>query len=220
MSLVNDEQLFGSGSTAAVGKEPAQVKRRTQAERSGAARERLVRAAMEVIAEHGLERFTLAEVGERAGNSRALPARYFSNKAGLIRAVVDKVFAARSRPPNGSLGLARLLYHVGARFDGDPLRLKCLVVIEGEALAHDGVRALVAQANAGLASRIERHLVAALAAGEIREDVQPQLQAVLIMSGIHGAVRQWSLDPRAIDLGALRDAFVAALRRSLEVDLA
>jgi AcrR family transcriptional regulator len=41
--------------------------RRTQGERSSTARVRLIDAAIELVAAHGLERFTLADVGERAG---------------------------------------------------------------------------------------------------------------------------------------------------------
>jgi AcrR family transcriptional regulator len=51
----------------------------------------MVRAAIELIAERGLDGLTLQEVGERAGFSRALPAKHFQNKAGLVKAAIAEV---------------------------------------------------------------------------------------------------------------------------------
>ncbi len=61
--------------------------RRTQAERREVAERQLLAAALRLIAEKGVSRTTLAEVGEGAGYSRALPAVYFTDKSGLVRAL-------------------------------------------------------------------------------------------------------------------------------------
>jgi AcrR family transcriptional regulator len=56
-------------------------RRRTQAERRAAARDRLLQAAAELIAECGLPAVTLAQVGERAGYSRGIANHHFGTKS-------------------------------------------------------------------------------------------------------------------------------------------
>lgn len=64
---------------------------RTQAQRRAESEERLLNAAIEILARKGLVGMTLSEVGERAGASRGLPAHYFGNKAGLVQALAKRI---------------------------------------------------------------------------------------------------------------------------------
>src|SRR5690349_12121056 len=65
--------------------------RRSQAERRSEAERALLKAAVRIVAQHGLERFTLADVGEAAGYSRGLPAHYFGSKEGLVGALAAHI---------------------------------------------------------------------------------------------------------------------------------
>jgi hypothetical protein len=69
--------------------------------------------------------------------------------------------------------------------------------------------------NARSAKAFEANLRAAIKAGEARSDIDAKAMGVLILAGLRGAVGQWLLAPADIDLDAARDAFVAALTRSL-----
>ncbi|HET9276064.1 MAG TPA: TetR/AcrR family transcriptional regulator [Gemmatimonadales bacterium] len=60
------------------------------AERS---REQILDAAEQLFAERGYEETSLAEVGRRAGVSRATPGYFFGSKAELHRAVLERCFA-------------------------------------------------------------------------------------------------------------------------------
>ncbi len=51
----------------------------------------LLIAAKEIVAEEGFEALTLKSVSQRAGENKAMVAYYFTNKAGLIAAVLDSV---------------------------------------------------------------------------------------------------------------------------------
>jgi hypothetical protein len=51
--------------------------------------------------------------------------------------------------------------------------------------------------------------------GEIRDDVDPESQAVLILGTLRATVAQWATDPERIGLEALRDSYLSSLRRSL-----
>src|SRR5258706_5773586 len=108
-----------SGSEEAV--TALRAERRSQAERRDEAEQRMLAAAVRLVSERGLERITLAEVGEAAGYSRGLPAHYFGSKGGLIvmlaRNLVEGFGRALGRSEHHPLGLQRLLGIVAFYFD-------------------------------------------------------------------------------------------------------
>lgn len=73
------------------------MKRRTQADRSAAATEKLIAATTALIGEFGVDGFSIADVADRAGVSRGLPGHHFKNKEGLVLAVAERIMKARSR---------------------------------------------------------------------------------------------------------------------------
>ena len=70
---------------------PARGPGRPAGARSGAARESLIDAAHQVMAEQGYPRVTLRQVADRAGVQPALVSYYFGSKQGLLRAVIERV---------------------------------------------------------------------------------------------------------------------------------
>ncbi|MGH6739258.1 MAG: hypothetical protein ACREDY_09560, partial [Bradyrhizobium sp.] len=50
--------------------------------------------------------------------------------------------------------------------------------------------------------------------GDIRADIDAVAEAVAISGAMRGIMSQWLIAPDAIDLDAVRDAYVAGLRRS------
>jgi AcrR family transcriptional regulator len=198
------------------------AERRSQAQRRDEAERRLLSAAVWLVGERGLERITLAEVGEAAGYSRGLPAHYFGGKDGLVVALASHIIEGfgrgverneRHRP-----GLERLLGLVAFYLDSagkEPAMVRALFVLLGEGLSNGLVTERLAQLNARSAKSFEVNLRAGVAAGEVRADVDATSQAILILAGLRGAVGLWLLAPDAVDLRAVRDAFVVSLRRSL-----
>lgn len=94
----------------------APVARRRDAVRS---REQLLGAAGALFAEHGYDRTTLREIGERAGVDAALVARYFGSKTGLYLACLHAELG--EQPPDDLLAPGRvpaLLARVDARGPG------------------------------------------------------------------------------------------------------
>lgn len=198
------------------------AERRSQSERRDEAEQRLLAAAVRLVAEQGLERVTLADVGEAAGYSRGLPAHYFGSKAGLTvalaRHLIDGFGRALDRTERHARGLARLLGATAFYLDSaikEPTGARALSVILGEGFANPLISAHIGALNARCVKGFECNLRAAAAGGEIRPDVDPRAQAVLILAALRGAVSQWLLAPDAIDLAAVRDEFVASLKRSL-----
>lgn len=196
--------------------------RRTQAERRLEAERRLLRAAVAIVAEHGLERFTLAEVGEAAGYSRGLPAHYFGSKEGLVARLAEQIVGGfgvgLGRVEKHGPGLERLIGTVAFYFDSaaqDPTTTRVLFAVLGEAVTNKTLSAKIGALNAASAKAFAVNLKAGIAAGDVRKSINARAQAMLILSGLRGAVAQWLTDPETVDLRALKSEFVASLKRNL-----
>lgn len=70
----------------------ARVLRRTQAERTAATRERIVRAVVESIAEIGFQKTTANEITRRAGVTWGAVQHHFGGKDGILAAVLEESF--------------------------------------------------------------------------------------------------------------------------------
>jgi AcrR family transcriptional regulator len=217
--LFVDKQIIESGGTPV---SAVRAERRSQAERRDEAEQRLLAAAVRLVAEQGLERITLADVGEAAGYSRGLPAHYFGSKAGLTVALathlIDGFGQALGRTEHHPRGLQRLLGATAFYLDSairEPTGARALSVLLGEGLANPLISERIAALNARSVKGFEVNLRAAVMAGEIRAEVDPRAQAILILAALRGTVSQWLLAPDAIDLAAVRDEFLVSLKRSL-----
>lgn len=67
------------------------------------ARERVLRAALEVLAERGMPGFTMEAVAQRAGASKATLYRHWRSQAALLVDAVDLVIAPFEPPATGTL---------------------------------------------------------------------------------------------------------------------
>jgi len=70
----------------------ARVVRRTQAERTAATRERIMRAVVESIAEIGFQKTTANEITRRAGVTWGAVQHHFGGKDGILDAVLEESF--------------------------------------------------------------------------------------------------------------------------------
>ena len=62
--------------------------------------------------------------------------------------------------------------------------------------------------------RVASQIRAGQAKSEIRADLDPTTEAIAITGTMPGIMSQWLIAPDAINLDAVRDAYVASLRRS------
>jgi AcrR family transcriptional regulator len=196
--------------------------RRSQLERRSEAERRILRAAVRILAERGFERFTLAEVGEAAGYSRGLPAHYFGSKDGLVTAlathIVEDFGRGVARSEKHAKGLERLLGIASFYFESaarDSTRVRALFAVLSEALTNATLRKQIGDLSAHSAEPLADNIRAAMAHGDVRKTVNPQAQAMLILSSLRGAVSQWLIDPARIDLKVLSKEFTTSLKRSL-----
>ncbi len=208
--------------------EPA--RRRTQAERRAASRQRVIDAAIALIGSKGYHGTTLAEIGQLAGRSRGLPHHYFGSKLELMNAVVEELgrrFQERvvQPPPAGQRGLAAVLGfahdYLAAVAAAGPERMRTVHVLMLESLSvAPELRPLVAAMSAALRGQLRSQTEAGIADGSVRADAEPATQAVLILGVLRGAALQWMVDPAGIDLDAAQAEIAATIRSRLAADAA
>ena len=206
-------------------------KRRTQAERSAAAEAALLRAAAELIVERGFERTSLRSIGARAGTSREMPAYHFGSKEGLIARLAER---AEERTLEAT---AEALDRDGQRLEDlgalDTLRVsietylkvfatadapeeRAVVVMWGATFPSDSPLPGAVTADRHRHHDIAEAIRTGQRDGSMRDDVDADAAAVLVMGMARGIAALSLAHPDAADAAAVRafcgETITAALR--------
>jgi AcrR family transcriptional regulator len=196
--------------------------RRSHSERREEAEKRMLDAAVDIVAERGLEELTLAECGQLAGYSRGLAAHYFGCKEDLIAAIATHIVTDYGRRlqagGRSKRGLQGLLDGVSFYIESGRYNLKSVRAFHavlGSSHKQSKLSAAIARLNSDSVAGFAGAIRDGIAIGEIREDVDPTAQGALIIAMLRGVVSQWLLDP-TVDLEAIRVELLNSLRRSLE----
>jgi AcrR family transcriptional regulator len=196
--------------------------RRTHAERREEAEQRMLDAAVRIVAEHGLEHLTLAECGEAAGYSRGLAAHYFGSKDSLISAIATHIvanYAQRLRGSSGGRkGLDGYLYSIGFYIDSGrnrALELRAFNAVLGSSLTNPKISGAIADLNKRSVDSFAEGLRICIKQGSVRPDIDPVAEATLALSMLRGLMSQWLIDPERVDLDAAKTEFLNSMRRSL-----
>jgi len=195
---------------------------RTHAERRREAETRIVQAAFEIVARRGVDQLTLAEAGEEAGYSRALPAHYFENREALLAAVAEhavKTYRRRLSERNVPTddGVDALLATIAFYLDdsrGWPKKLRAFHEVINAGLRWPAIGEVVARLDRESIDRVSSQIRTAQRHGDIRADVDPVAEAVAVCGAMRGIMSQWLIAPGSIDLDVVRDSYLAGLRRS------
>ena len=195
---------------------------RTHAERRHEAETRIVQAAFEIVARRGVDQLTLAEAGEEAGYSRALPAHYFENREALLAAVAEHAvenyrrrLGERNVPTDD--GVDALLATIAFYLDdsrGWPKKLRAFHEIINAGLRWPAIGEVVARLDRESIDRVSAQIRTAQRHGDIRVDIDPVAEAVAVCGAMRGIMSQWLIAPDSIDLDAVRNSYLAGLRRS------
>lgn len=216
MRAALSDQMDGSGAG-----EPQ--RRRTHAERREEAPRRILEAAARIVAEKGLDDITLADAGAAAGYSRGLPAHYFGSKDDLLAALAVHIVGSyqaqlRSTRDRQPPGLTHLVQSVRLYFEAakaHPVTIRAFNMVLVGALTKVALAPVVAKLNKESAAALEADLRAGIANGEIRADVDPRTQSILILAALRGVLAQWVVDMKRINLRSISDEFVASLTARL-----
>lgn len=199
--------------------------RRTQAQRRDEAETRLLQAAIELVAENGLARLTLSQIGEVAGYSRGLPAHYFGSKSNLILKLTDHMvegfatsLARISAQNDGLQWIVATIEHYFERTRNNEVGTRAFFVLFGEGVHDASIRDRFDQLNKSSVAQLRHHIEIGIRNGEIAGRVEPEQQAVLILSMLRGAVTQWLISPSLVDSQKVQNEMVQSVVRNLTCD--
>lgn len=195
--------------------------RRTQRERVAESSRRLLESAIELIAEQGFERTTLAQISERAGYSKPMANVRYGSKEALLDVILRTEFEDRinAAPPDGTFGLDRVLARidqVGRLAEEDANALRAMFVLCFEAV---GPVSELRPHMIDWLARLRADLLDAVRDGRRDGSVRagPDADGVvdqLVHTGI-GLVYRWVLSPDTTDLQALLATWRAHTRDAL-----
>lgn len=203
---------------------PARQRRR-QHERREEAERRILESALELVGEKGVAGMTLGEVGERAGYSRGLPAHHYGNKEGLLKALVEHIgvnFRAaltskgRRKPGLDAVRGAIELYLDRSATSDQASRALHIMFTEGFVAGGD-LSAALERFNRASLLYFETHIRLGMRNGEIRPDIDPAAEAVVILGALRGISAQYLLGSPAISSNGVRDALVRTVDSALRI---
>lgn len=188
--------------------------KRTQAERREESDRLMLKAATELIAEHGVSGTSLADIGERAGFSRGLPVFRYGSKVGLIKALLESMesrsYARRAVTLEGKHGLAALRAAIAHRIDtmrGSAAASSALYsVVIASLFSMPDLKPHIAAKNDGWRRSLAAHLQDAQIAGEIRPDVDCDQQATIIHCLLRGLIIDHMIDATTTTLQMIEAA--------------
>jgi AcrR family transcriptional regulator len=196
--------------------------RRTQQERVAESDQRMLGAALQLIAERGYRGTSLAAIGEAAGYSRGLVHERFGSKQGLLWALTKQILRvwnqesrSHGKERTGLDALCDMLdNHRRAIEDDRGIRSFYALMFEAIGPTPD-LQPEFRQLHVRFRADIEKLLRDGIKAGEIRRDIDPEAQAALLLATQRGIGFQWLLDPKAFDLAAAYDELKRNLRKAL-----
>lgn len=194
-------------------------KRRTQTERKQDAEQRLLESAIELIGQKGVNGMTLSDVGEMAGYSRGLVTHHYGSREAFLRVVAQSLrqrFIDAEQQTHHEPGLDALIANVEVYLLGTGPTSRAVNVMLTEAIVGGGslledMRAFTATSRKFFANQIRF----GIERGEIRDDVDPEAQAVMILGMLRGVAAQALLDDK-VQKSKLRAEIVATIRRMLQ----
>ncbi len=184
-------------------------------------RQAILEAALALYADGGFRGTGLTAIGARAGVTHAAVLYHFESAANLLRAVIEE----RDRRFNESSadlftgdaleGLARLpeIAHFNIQHSG-LARLHTVLTAENldpESPAHDWFN----QRSRAIHRMFVRLIEKGVDAGELRADLDVDVEASAIIAFMEGAQMQYLLDPDRVDLVSLYENYTHRLIRDL-----
>jgi AcrR family transcriptional regulator len=191
----------------------------TQNQRSTASRQRLIRTAVKLVGQRGVDGFRLSDLGAK---DKSLAVVYFKTKEGLILAATQHVLAAQMVPRAVDAGFGSVVGAVKAAFDRageDPDSARALAVFMTSLTLDGAIGDLVASAKAEQRKQFEEALEVARKDRSARYDSDPAAQAALIASGLQATIALVISDV-GVDRCKIQDEFIRCLTLSLEAGLA
>jgi AcrR family transcriptional regulator len=187
---------------------PSPARGLTQPQRLEISGRRLLEAAVDLIAEKGWEATSAAEIGRRAGYSRAMVHARYGSKDAILDTLFSTEYEKKLSPVSDpdSTGLQQALAHVDRITQlhaEDPDQLRAIFVLTFEAAkttsqAHPYIRMWLKRA----ADTVGDGLRNGLADGSVRPDIDIDRAINDFGAAVLGTAYQWIMQAYPIDMAA------------------
>jgi AcrR family transcriptional regulator len=190
-------------------------------------RDQIMDTARRLFGERGTTDVSMDEIAAEAGVARSTLYVYFANRDELLRAcvqsmydrmqdTVDLVLAGRASPQDRLWGLILGLLE---RIDESPafFRLAMATQATGAAEGSEAVGGALMLIGLDMIRVLEDLVVAGIATGDFRADVDPERAVVLVGQQIYGALSVRAGEPDPIPAGRAADEMCAFVCRGLGV---
>lgn len=185
-----------------------------------ARRRRILDEAAGELASHGWSAASVSRIAEGAGLRTSGLLHHFPNKAALLLAALEQIdatanarFARAAGPdPRGRAAVDGLVANVAALLE-HPDEARASLVVAAEAVTDDHPAATwVQERHRAFVGWFAERLREAVADGELRADLDPEVEAARLIANAHGALLMWLADPDLIDPAASLRSQVESLR--------
>ena len=191
--------------------------RMTQAERTAVSDRKMFDAAIALINEHGIQKTTLKDIGERAGYSRGLANYRFGSKDGLMLElfeIFDESWKAHLHSYVGeAVGLEAVTQAANALRDflkKESNYMRAMYLLWYECVGHDSdMRFTLASHHDVYRNDAQRWLEQGIERGKINATIEPKQFALQYCAFIFGIVYQWLVNPAALDLDEAFSGYIA-----------
>lgn len=174
-----------------------------QPERRNLSQRRLIKAALSVAAEHGVQAVTMEAIGNRAGYSRGLASQRFGSKDGLIRAVIkhlheERIAEFELRHLDDCKGLDALLLFVDMHLHGltaSPEAAAYFMFLASGIADRTTIRSIFASAHDQSKHQLMDIVARGQQDGSIKTSIDAEAAALMTGSLIIGISMQYLTDP-------------------------
>jgi AcrR family transcriptional regulator len=200
--------------------------RRSNEQRRRDSDRKLLDAGLRLVAQRGAAGATLADIGVAAGFSRSLPLERFGSKEQFLVALVDRTEQwfnqwafTELQGKEGLDGLtARIEAHLASALASwDAASALFQLYFESLTVGPELRRSVTAVGH-GYRKALRDLILQGQASGEIRPEVDADVEAAALFGAIRGAIAQWLFEPKTIDLKRVAKALADNTRRSLAAD--
>jgi len=193
--------------------------------RASSSRNRILMAAKQLFAARGYENTSTVAIARLAGTSESQLMKHYGSKEGLLEAIFDEGWENLSahisdlqKLPSPNQKLRALLDIVIVGLERDP-ELKQLMLLEGRRIRREGRMVLMTGGFLAFIGVADGILAEMRAAGQLREDLNPQAVRSGLIGMFEGILRDQLLAERAdfpsnatvADLRQLFDFMIPAL---------
>ena len=222
-SGVDDQHGTVDRSTAGpTGVAPPKPVRRSQGERRAETERRVLEAAIRLIAGHGSQQMSLADVGAEAGYSRGIVTHQFGSKEQMLRRLTEYAQDSFGPPGADTTGLERLLVVVDEYlervFRGEALTQAFLLLWTESLTAQAALRDAFRQRDANFRNTLAGYLEEGIREGTVRSSIDPRSVALVLVGQLRGIGLQMMADPDAATHAVVRREAGQLIRRGLSPD--